>query len=256
MQHRILIATCLAAIAAASCAGQEPAASPPSSDAPASESKPPDPVGPLFRGQGAVPSATLTFKFENPQLQPARFEITLHGDGTGHFVSHVGSAPPTDIADLPPEGQERDIIVSGAARERIFAVAQKEHGFAIKCDSGAKKIAYQGTKTLSYQGPDATGSCTYNYSNDAKIEWLTMEMLGIATTLEEGRRLTVEHAHGRLTLDGELETLENLVHEGEATEIENIAPTLQSIIADENLIQRARRRAQALLDAAPLPSKN
>jgi hypothetical protein len=254
MLPRVLCLSFSIALAAASCACQEP---PPVPDpaSPAADSKPPDPVGPLFRGQGAVPTATLVFKFENPQLQPARFEITLHGDGTGHFVSHVGSAPPADIADLPPEGQERDIIVADATRERIFAVAQKEHGFAIKCDSGAKKIAFQGLKTLTYDGPDAHGSCTYNYSNDPKIEWLTTEMLGIATTLEEGRRLTVEHAHGRLTLDGELETLENLVQQGEATEIENIAPTLQSIVADENLIQRARRRAQTLLDTAPLPQK-
>jgi hypothetical protein len=257
MQRRVLFASLFLVMAATVSFCQEP----PSSNAPGSElpsatdSKPPDPVGPLFRGEGAVPSATLIFKFENPQLQPARFEITLHGDGAGHFISHTGSAPPTDIADLPPEGQDRDIVVTDASRERIFAVAQKEHGFAIKCDSGAKKIAYQGTKTLIYQGPDAHGSCTYNYSNDAKIEWLTSEMLGIAATLEEGRRLAVEHAHGRLTLDAELETLANMVHDGDATEIQNIAPILQSIIVDESIIQHARRRAQALLDSAPLPAK-
>jgi hypothetical protein len=226
---------------------------PPSpSDPAAGDAAPPDPVGPSFRGESVPPTATFTFKFEDPQLQPARFQITLHADGTGHFISHVGSAPPADIADLPPEGQERDIVVSGKARDSIFAAARKEHGFATKCEGGGTKIAFQGTKTLIYQGPDAQGSCSYNYSPDPKIQWLTTEMLGIAATLEEGRRLTVEHTHGRLTLDAELETLTKLVHDGDATEVENIAPVLQAIIVDENVITRARRRAQALLDAAPL----
>jgi hypothetical protein len=163
----------------------------------------------------------------------------------------TGALSPTWAA-LPPEGQERDIVVSDKARESIFVAARKEHGFAMKCEGGGTKIAYQGMKTLAYNGPDAHGSCTYNYSGDPKIQWLTTEMLGIAAALEEGRRLTVEHAHGRLTLDAEFETLKKLVHDGDATEIENIDPVLQAIIVDENVITRARRRAQALLDTAPL----
>ena len=102
-----------------------------------------------------------------------------------------------------------------------------------------------------YEGPELKGACTYNYSSDQKIQWLTNQLLGMATTLEEGRRLTVEHSHGRLTLDAELETLATLVKEGQATEVENIAPILQTIISDENVMTRARRRAQALLDSDP-----
>ena len=218
-------------------------------DAPA-QPDPADP-GPLFRGQTVPSSATLIFKFDNPQLQPARFQITLHADGTGHFISQVGSAPPTDIADLPPEGQERDIAVSDAARTKIFLIAQKEHGFNGKCDTGGSKVAFQGTKTLMYDGPGAQGTCTYNYSSDAKIQWLTSELLGLAVTLEEGRRLTVMHEHGRLTLDAELETLAKLVQDGQATEVANIAPTLRAILADTNVMDRARRRAQLLLDTDP-----
>ncbi len=218
---------------------------------------PPDPaavVGPSFRGETVPEHATLIFKFENPQLQPATYRITLHPDGTGHFVSTVGSAPPSDIADLPPEGQERDIAVSEAVRKQIFLVAIKEHGFATKCEAGGSKIAFQGTKTLIYEGPDVKGACTYNYSPDQKIQWLTNQLMGMAATLEEGRRLAVEHAHGRLTLDAELETLATLVKEGEATELGNIAPILQTIAADENVMLRARRRAQVLLDVVPAPA--
>jgi hypothetical protein len=248
MLRRSLLAWVLAAsfsAAGAASFGQDAAPDP--------DAAPPDPVGPSFRGEAIVaPTATLTFKFENAALQPARFVITLHGDGTGHFVSEKGNAPPTDIADLPPEGLERDIVVSEKARESIFVVAHKEHAFAIKCENGSKKIAYQGMKTLSYDGPDAHGSCSFNYSGDPKMEWLTTEMMGIASTLEEGRRLAVEHAHGKLILDGELETLTKMVHDGDATELENIAPVLQAIITDESVILHTRRLAQALLDSAPL----
>ncbi len=213
----------------------------------------PDPgdPGPLFRGQTVPSDATLIFKFDNPQLQPAKFQITLHADGKGHFISQVGEAPPADIADLPPEGQERDITVSDAAKTRIFLIAEKEHGFSGKCDAGKAKVAFQGTKTLMYDGPGQQGKCTYNYTSDAKLQWLTTEMLGIATTLEEGRRLAVMHEHGRLTLDAELETLAKLQQDGEATEIANIAPTLREILADANVMDRARRRAQVLLDSDP-----
>jgi len=217
------------------------------------DAKPADPVGPAFRGETDVaPTSTITFKFEDARQQPARYQIVLHANGVGHFNSQVGPAQPTDIAQLPPENQDRDIIVADKTRASIFLVARKEHGFAIKCESGGNKIAFQGTKTVSYDGPDAHGTCSFNYSSDAKLQWLVAEMEGIATTLEEGRRLTMEHVHGRLTLDAELGNLETLVKEGQATEIENIAPVLQAIIVDENVITRARRRAQALLDTAPL----
>lgn len=244
---RTFMLGCLVA-AACLCAGAQ------DNPLPAQETTPPDPatvIGPAFRGETVPQVATLIFKFENPQLQPAKFQITLHPDGTGHFISQVGTAPPSDIADLPPEGQERDITVSDGIRKQMFLVAVKEHGFATKCEAGGSKVAFQGTKTLVYEGPDLKGACTYNYSSDQKIQWLTSQLLGIAATLEEGRRLTVEHTHGRLTLDAELETLATMVKAGEATEVENIAPILQTIVADENVMTRARRRAQALLDSDP-----
>jgi hypothetical protein len=214
-------------------------------------------AAPEFRprqGQ-ALLTGTITFTFDNPQLQPAHYEIVLHGDGSGHFASRVGSAPPDDIANLPAQGQERDIRLSDAARDRLFATAAREKYFATKCDSGAAKIAFQGTKTLSYDGPDGHGSCTYNYSQDARLQWITSELTGLAATLEEGRRLAVQHEHARLVLDAELETLSVMVKDGQATEVQAIEPVLSAIIGDDNVMLRARRRAQALLDNSAVPSQ-
>ena len=40
--------------------------------------------------------ATVTFHFEDPRMQPAKYTITLHEDGTGHFHAEGGSTSPDD----------------------------------------------------------------------------------------------------------------------------------------------------------------
>ncbi len=208
------------------------------------------------------PSGTepqVEFRFENPQLQPASYTLLVHPDGSGHFHAVPGHTPPGDIAALPAQEQDRPIHITKGVADRIFAIAKQKKFFAIPCESGNDSVAFQGKKTLSYQGPDGQGSCTYNYSKDAQIQWLTGELQGTAATLEEGRRLDLEHEHGRLTLDAELETLETLVQNGQATELGNIAPTLQAIIADDQVMEHAQRRARKLLtvsekgEGAPSP---
>ena len=72
-------------------------------------------------------------------------------------------------------------------------------------------------------------------------------MQGIAATLESGRRLDIEHEHGRLSLDAELETLEGMVQNGQALELQNIEPTLLAIVKDDAVLQRAQKRARHLL---------
>lgn len=191
--------------------------------------------------------ATVTFHFENPQLQPAKYTITIHEDGTGHFHAEAGPNNPDDIAALPSEGQDRPIQVRAPTTQRLFAIARAKKFFDVACEAGETHLAFTGKKQLDYQGRDGHGSCTYNYSKDPKIQWITAEMEGIAVTLEEGRRLEIEHQHGRLSLDAELETLETLVQDGQAVELENIAPTLLAIVKDETVMQRAQKRARRLL---------
>lgn len=189
---------------------------------------------------------TIRFQFENPQLPISHYSITLQENGDGHFHSDPGSAPPENPSDLPNEGQDRSIKISPAATQRIFATARARKLFAAKCDFGAH-VAFTGKKELSYSGPEGQGSCQYNYSRDPQVQWVTSEMLGIAGTLEEGRRLELRHEHGRLGLDQELEMLSTMVSSGQALELGNIAPTLTAIVQDEAVLERAQRRARQLL---------
>ena len=202
--------------------------------------------------------ATVTFHFENAQLQPAKYLITLHEDGTGHFHADAGPSSPDDTAALPSEGQDRPIQVTSPTVERIFEIARAKKFFNMACENGDAHLAFTGKKELGYQGTDGHGGCTYNYSKDPKIQWLTTEMQGVAATLEEGRRLQIEHEHGRLSLDAELETLEQMVQNGQALELQNIAQTLLAIVKDDAVLQRAQKRARrllAIIDAGGIVTK-
>lgn len=191
--------------------------------------------------------ATVAFHFEDQRQQLAKYVITLHEDGSGHFHAEAGPSNPDDIAALPSEGQDRAIQITPETTQHIFAIARSKKLFNIACENGDAHLAFTGKKELIYEGADGHGGCTYNYSKDPKIEWLTTEMQGIAATLEAGRRMELEHEHGRLSLDAELEELETMVQNGQAVELQTIEPTLLAIVKDDAVLQRAQKRARHLL---------
>jgi hypothetical protein len=195
-----------------------------------------------------TPTAQIRFTYENPKLQPQKYVLTVEEDGTGHFRSE-GSGQ-SDGQSMSSEPQDRPIHISRTLREAMFAAARKSKLFAFSCDDGGKNIAFQGTKTLEYEGPEGKGSCVYNWSKKPQIEKLTDQFEAMAATLDEGSRLQRQYEHGRLSLDSEMEILEQMVHEGRAIELENIAPILQTLAGDEAVLQRVQRRARALLEVA------
>jgi len=209
-------------------------------------------------GSGPVPSpplnggAQVIFNYENQKLQPAKYRMVIFENGAGQFHSEPGSTPIEETASYQPLPQplDRTIQLSPATTEKIFSTARGQKFFAIQCEDAKDKIAFQGTKQLSYKGTDGSGTCTYNWSKIVAIQKLTDLLESIAFTLEEGRRLELEHKHDRLSLDAELEALLNNAKEGRAAEIQNIQPTLQSIVDDEQVLERARSRARKLLDEA------
>src|SRR5580704_4428251 len=210
------------------------------------------PGGAPARAQAGT-TAQIRFTYENPKLQPHKYVLTVGEDGTGHFRSQAGPAISDGqgvAAESPVESLDRPIHISKAVRESMFASARKNKLFAIACDDGGKNIAFQGTKTLAYEGPEGQGSCTYNWSKLSQIEKLTDQFEAIATTLDEGSKLQRQYEHGRLSLDTELELLDQMVREGRAIEVENIAPLLRTIAGDDAVLHRVQRRARALLQAA------
>jgi len=123
------------------------------------------------------------------------------------------------------------------------------------CASKLKNIADTGTKTLAYRDAGTEGSCTYNYSENKAVVQLTSIFQGIEQTLEEGRALDFKHRFDRLGLDAEISSLVSAVEQGSALELGNIAPTLQSIAGDTELMQRVRLRAAKLLEQAQVQAQ-
>jgi hypothetical protein len=212
-------------------------------------------VLPFIFALGSLPiaaqgAAQIRFTYENPKLQPAKYVVTVGEDGNGHYRSEGGGA--SDGQSMPSEPLDRPIRISKAVRDVMFAAARKNKLFAFSCDNGGKNIAFQGTKTLAYEGPEGKGSCMYNWSKNAQIDKLTDQFEAMAATLDEGSKLERQYEHGRLSLDSEMEVLDQMVHDGRAIELENIAPILQTLAGDEAVLQRVQRRARALLQGATI----
>ena len=109
------------------------------------------------------------------------------------------------------------------------------------------KVAFQGTKRLSYSGPDGSGACEYNYSKDKEIEELGNSLMAVEFTLMSGARMEKLLQHDRLGLNQELQTLTEAAKDGNALEIGAIRETLTRIASDEAILELARRKARLLL---------
>ncbi len=196
------------------------------------------------------PQAVVSFQFDRTGLAVPRYTLELHEDGTGSYKADQIEIPAKGTSTRGQAAQhiDRSINLSHATVEKIFKAARAQNYFNVDCDSKAKNIANTGKKTLTYTGPDGSGSCTYNYSENKSVAALTDIFFGIADTLDEGRTLEFLHKYDRLGLDAEMISFEQDVQSGRALELGTIAPTLASIADDGALIQRVRLRAQKMLE--------
>jgi hypothetical protein len=200
----------------------------------------------------ALPSAraagpTVQVDYANPGLSPSQWTLTLQPDGTGHFRSQVGKPPTGGEHEIGTPAVDQDIQVSADFARRVFDGAQRHNWFNQACDSHLK-VAFQGWKTLTYTGPQGHGSCTYNYSKDKDIQALGESIEGVAETILEGARLEVLLQHDRLGLDAEMEFLTDAAEDGRAQEIGAIRAILERLAQDDEVLDRVRKRARALLE--------
>lgn len=194
----------------------------------------------------AVAGQTVQMKYDNPGLIPAQWTLVVHPDGAAHFTSLRGNAVREQRGGVEAPDQDVDVHLSAEFARHVFQVAEHKKRFQVSCESHLK-VAFQGTKTLSYEGPDGSGSCAFNYSRDAEIQGLSDSLVSVATTLIEGARLEMLRLHDPLGLDKETETLMEMAADGRVQQIESIRGILQQLAGDDELLERVRRRAQTLL---------
>jgi hypothetical protein len=198
--------------------------------------------------------AQIVFTFEHPQLQPARYTFTIDESGQGRFTSTPGNAATGDD-DLVPIPMDRAVRLDPAFAAGLFQYARAHNFFDTRCSNERTHLAFTGNKTIAYSGPDGKGSCSFVWAADPALQSLSDRLGGVAFTLEIGQRLDLEVQHDRLGLDAELQGLQDAVKDHRADGLANIAPQLQTIADDQQVMNRARKRAIALLSSCEAPQK-
>jgi len=206
-------------------------------------------VGCLIRPAIAQPSGVFEIDFTNTSLVPAHWRLKLNPEGSGQFDAEGGQASPQDKNGILAGDVHRSIQLSPEFTARVFATARERKLFQFPCESHMK-VAFQGTKRLSYSGPEGNGACEFNYSKDKQIQALGDSLMAVENTLLYGARLEKLLQHDRLGLDKEMESLAMAAHDGSAIEVGAIREILTRIASDEQVLERARRKARLLLTQA------
>jgi hypothetical protein len=191
---------------------------------------------------GPASTATVTFTLDFPRSNPEHYSIAV--DATGH-ARYECTGKIADDSEAQMYRTEFD--VSTGSRRRIFEWAKQAQYFAGKIDSGNRKLAFTGTKILSYQDGQRAFTARYNYSNLAAVQGLGALFQNMAGTMEYGRRLTYYHRYQKLALDDELKRMETQARNNELSEIQGVTPVLQEIFEDASVINGVRARAQELI---------
>jgi hypothetical protein len=191
----------------------------------------------------APAQASVEFGFDWLQGVPwQKYTIDVAIDGKAHFegTPHPDETNDTDVF-------QQDFTVAETNRLKIFTLAQKANYFRGDFDSHLKRIAQTGKKTLRYQSSQVNGSTTFNWSKDPDVDELTHYFQGVATTIDFGRRLEFQHRFDKLGMDERMKELEDLQASHSVEELAIIAPTLQKIADDPNLMNISRESARRLL---------
>lgn len=192
----------------------------------------------------AAEAATISFSLDFPNSSPEHYSITVESDGHAHYES----SGKITIDSEERDNYQTDFTFSDATRARVFDLAAKAHYFSGKIDSGNKKIAFSGTKKLSYSDGQHNSSASYNYSSQPAVEQLTSLFQSVGATLEFSRRLAYFHRYQKLALDDELKRMEDEARRGELAELQAAKPVLEEIYDDSSVINVVRARARRIID--------
>lgn len=192
----------------------------------------------------AAEPATITFTLQFPTSDPDRYSISVTNDGHGKYECSAKVSQDSDDR----ENYQTEFELSPAGRARIFDLAAQAHFFAGKIDSGNRKLAFTGSKTLTYKDGQHSASANYNYSALPPVQELTAFFQNLSATLEYGRHLAYFHRYQKLALDDELKRMEDQARSKELSELQAVQPVLQQILDDTSVLNVVRARAERLME--------
>jgi hypothetical protein len=189
-------------------------------------------------------SASVIFSLDFPSSDPEHYSFTVDSDGHARYES---------VARISVDSEDRETYhaefqFSPGARARIFDLAAQSHYFSGKIDSGNRKIAFTGTKKLTYHDAGRNNTAQFNYSTAPPVQQLTTLFQAVAATMEFGRRLTYCLRYQKLALDEELKRMEAQAQDNQLAEIQAVEPILREIVGDTSVINLDRAHAQRLID--------
>ena len=183
----------------------------------------------------------ISFERDWPAQMTPFYRVTVRGDGNGSVTTvKEPTGDPTAVTT---------IHVSIATRDKLFAVEPVLAGTR-GCETGSKKLAQTGKKTLTLRRDGKVLTCAFNYSDDRRLVEAVNAFGGIETTMEQAPKLTHLRRYDRLGLDAEIGGFLDAVKAGRAIELGNIATELRALAGDGDLMERVRNRATDLLAMA------
>jgi hypothetical protein len=198
----------------------------------------------------AADPATISFSLDFPNSVPDHYTISISSNGQAHYSCTAKVSDQSDDRDA----YSSDFTVADATRTHIFQLASQAQYFSGKVDSGNRKLAFTGKKTLVYTDGQRNNSAEYVYSPVPAVEQLTTLFQNMAATLEFGRHIVFEHRYQKLALDDELRRMEDEARSGGLVELQAVKPILQKVYDDPSVMNVARSRAQRIMDMGDLPS--
>ena len=198
----------------------------------------------------AEADTVLRVDFSNPGLTPSQWTLEFHPDGTGHFRSQRGSAPKDDPRLMEVANIDRDVQVSPKFAERAFQVAQHKKFFQVADCESHLKVAFQGTKKLTYSGPQGRGVVRVQLFARRRDPGISGDSLvAVATTIIEGARLEKLLQHDPLGLDKEIQNVQEAAGDGRAQQICSIRDILERLSEDPAVLERVRKTSQGAAGA-------
>ncbi len=198
----------------------------------------------------APPSVTFTQAF--PRAVPAYLSLRVDSARHAAYESRREEGEPGQPELGEPYRVE--FAISEVTARRIFALAESLHYFEGDWDFKKHRIADTGRKTLIYSDSTRTHQTTYNWSENHEVQELTDIFQGIASTQEAAYELDRLRRFDRLGLNSQLERMEELAKSGYLRELQVIAPLLEKLANDREIMNIARKRAQHLLQLAASPA--
>jgi hypothetical protein len=188
---------------------------------------------------GILPTITFTRNWDDAQLSFLKIETDSAGRARYESQDPKSEEPYTE-----------DFTLSRATRAKIFDLAEKTNFFNGNFDFKQHKIAFTGTKTLTYHDAAHIGQTSYNWSQNQSIERLTNLFIAISNTIEAGRKVDFLIHYDKLGLDHQLEAMEAQAGSGQMIELQLVAPALNEIASNPVYMHIAQQRARHLLQLA------